>query len=83
MLGRHEDALLALRAAVDAGFRGSIPYDNWLLEFDPLLDSIRDDSRFIAIVSELETLNEVMRIGVMQAEATGDWAPLRSLAGST
>lgn len=61
MLGRREDALLALRAAVEAGFRGSIPYDNWLLEFDPFFDSIRDDNRFAAIVSELEILNGVIR----------------------
>jgi len=82
MLGRREDALLALRAAVEAGFRGSIPFDNWLLESDPFLDSIRDDSRFAAIVSELEILNEVMRTRVLQAEASGDWAALRAIAGS-
>jgi hypothetical protein len=83
MLGRREDALMALRAAVDAGFRGSTPYDNWLLEFDPLLDSIRDDARFVAIVSELEVLNDVMRKRVSEAEETGDWTALRALAGST
>jgi hypothetical protein len=83
ILGRREDALLALRAAVDAGFRGSIPFDSWLLQFDPFLDSIRDDTRFTAIVSELEALNEIMRTRAMQAEESGDWATLRSLAGST
>jgi len=83
LLGRQEDALLTLRAAVDAGFRGSLPYDSWLLEFDPFLDSIRDDARFTAIVSELEVLNEVMRMRVSQAEQTGDWSALRALAGSS
>jgi TolB-like protein/Tfp pilus assembly protein PilF len=83
ILGRREDALLALRAAVDAGFRGSIPFDTWLLESDPFLDSIRDDTRFTGIVSELEALNEIMRTRAMQAEESGDWATLRSLAGST
>jgi hypothetical protein len=83
ILGRREDALLALRAAVDAGFRGSIPFDTWLLESDPFLDSIRDDTRFTDIVSELEALNEIMRTRAMQAEESGDWATLRSLAGST
>jgi TolB-like protein/Tfp pilus assembly protein PilF len=83
MLGRREDALVALRAAVDEGFRGSAPYDNWLLEFDPFLDSIRDDSRFVAIVGELETLNGVMRARVLEAEASGNWAALTALAGSS
>jgi tetratricopeptide (TPR) repeat protein len=83
LLGRNEDALLALRAAVDAGFRGSIPYDNWLLKDDPYLDSIRDDRRFADIVSELESLNGVMHSRVIEAEETGNWAPLRAIAGST
>jgi len=83
LLGRKEDALSALRAAVTAGHRSSIPFNNWLLEDDPFLDSIRDDSRFAGILSELESLNGVMRSRVMEAEETGNWAPLRALAGST
>jgi len=83
LLGRTEDALQALRAAVTAGYRCSISSDSWLLENDPFLDSIRGDSRFAGIVSELETLNGVMRSRVMEAEETGNWAPLRALAGST
>ena len=61
LLGRSEDALLALRAAVDAGYRGSIPYDNWLLADDPYLDSIRNDSRFDGILSEIEAFIAAMR----------------------
>jgi TolB-like protein/Tfp pilus assembly protein PilF len=83
LLGRKEDALLALRAAVDAGYRGSIPYDNWLLSDDPYLDAIRDDSRFVAVLAEIESLNAVMRQRASEAEATGDWAQLRALAGSS
>ena len=83
LLGRKEDALNALRAAVTAGFRSSIPFNNWLLENDPLLDSIRDDGRFADIVSELESLNAVMYSRILEAEETGNWEPLRSLAGST
>jgi len=83
LLGRKEDALQALRTAVTAGYRCSIASNSWLLENDPFLDSIRDDSRFAAIVSELESLNGVMRSRVMEAEETGNWAPLRALAGST
>ena len=83
LLGRKEDALLALRAAVDAGYRGSIPYDNWLLGEDPFLDAIRDDSRFGGILSEIESLNAAARARAAEAEETGDWAPLLALAGSS
>jgi len=83
LLGRKEDALNALRAAVTAGHRSSIPSNNWLLENDPFLDSIRDDSRYADIVSELELLNGVMHSRLIEAEETGNWAPLRALAGST
>ena len=83
LLGRKEDALQALRAAVTAGFRCSISSNSWLLENDPFLDSIRGDSRFAAIVSELELLNGVMHSRLIEAEETGNWAPLKAIAGST
>ncbi len=74
---------MALRAAVEVGYRGSIPYDNWLLEGDPFLDSIRDDARFTEILDELDTLNAAIRARVTEAEQTGNWAALRALAGSS
>jgi len=83
LLGRKEDALNALRTAVTLGYRSSIPFDNWLLENDPFLGSIRDDSRYAEIVSELESLNDVMRTRVMEAEESGNWSALRALAGAT
>ena len=83
LLGRKDDALAALRAAVDAGYRSSVVYENWLLEFDPFLDNIREDERFTAIVGELEQHNAAMRARVTEGEETGNWAPLRALAGPT
>ena len=83
LLGRKEDALNTLRAAVTAGYRSSFSSNNWLLEDDPFLDSIRDDGRYGDIVSELESLNGVMRTRVMEAEESGDWSALRALAGAT
>jgi len=83
LLGRKEDALSALHTAVTAGYRSSIPYNNWLLEVDPFLDSIRDDRRFADIVSELDSFNDVMHSRVIEAEETGNWEPLRAIAGST
>jgi len=83
LLGRNDDALAALRAAIDAGFRTSTVFDNWLLSMDPYFASIRDDPRFVALLDELDTLNAQMYERVLEAEATGDWQALRDLAGAT
>jgi TolB-like protein/Flp pilus assembly protein TadD len=83
LLNRKEDALQALRVAVDAGFRSSISFNTWLLENDPFLDSIRGDRRFDAIVNELESLNAEMHQSVIEAEESGDWTTLLALAGSS
>ena len=83
LLGRKEDALEALGAAVNAGVRGTIPYDSWLLEDDPYLASLRDDQRFIDIVNHLANLNAEMRMRAEDAAESGNWAALRALAGST
>jgi len=76
LLGRTEDALSTLRAAVNAGYRGSIMQNNWLLEEDPYLKSIRDDPRFVAIVSEIQSYIEVMRINLEQTQTSGNWDSL-------
>lgn len=83
LLNRREDALQALQAAVDAGFRSEISYATWLIDSDPFLDSIRDDARFAMIVDELDALNAAMLARINEAELTGNWEPLRELAGST
>jgi TolB-like protein/Tfp pilus assembly protein PilF len=83
LLGRREDALQAFRAAVDAGYRGSIINDNWLLDDDPYLDSLRGDQRFSEIVNEIDALKAEMYERVIEAEETGNWAALRALAGSS
>lgn len=83
LLGRKEDALQALRTAVDEGYRGSIAYDNWLLDDDPYLESLRDDQRFDEIVSEIEALNAEMYERIVDAEESGNWAALRALSRSS
>lgn len=83
LLGRDEDALGALRQAVDAGFRSNLAFESWLLEDDPYLVSIRDDSRFAGILENLDALNAEMRARAVAAEESGNWEPLRALAGST
>lgn len=83
LLGRKGDAFEALRAAVDAGYLGSIPYNNWLLEDDPFLASIHDDERFAEILTELELKTTAIHVRVIEAEQSGNWAALRALAGSS
>ena len=83
LLDRKEEALQALREAVDGGFRSSIIFNTWLLEIDPFLESIRDDSRFRAISIELDTLNAEMYQRLLDTEKSGDWDSLMALAGTS
>ncbi len=78
LLGRTEDALTALRDALDQGYRGSIFFDGWLLEMDPYLDSIRKDPRFGLMADELQHYLEQMRESLMQAEKAEDLESLRA-----
>jgi tetratricopeptide (TPR) repeat protein len=80
LMGRKEDALNALRQAIDEGFRSPVVFDNWLLDYDPLLTSIHDDARFTAMMSELDALNVAMYTNVQIAEESGDWKPLAGRA---
>ena len=83
LLGRTEDALAAIREAIDAGFRTTTVVDTWLLGMDPYFATIRDDKRFLALLDKLDELNAVMYQRVLDAEASGDWQALRDIAGST
>ncbi len=57
LMGRKDEALTALRQAIDDGFRpGSKPSQN-----DSMVDSIRDDPRFIAMVKEIRADMDRMR----------------------
>jgi tetratricopeptide (TPR) repeat protein len=57
LMGRKDEALKALRQAIDDGFRpGSKPF-----LYDPTVDSIRDDPRFIAMVKEITADVDRMR----------------------
>ena len=82
LLGQKEDALGALRMAVDEGFRTAIVADQWTLRNDPYFASMREDPRFQAILAELSALNDQMYQRVLEAEASGDWQPLLDIAGA-
>jgi TolB-like protein/Tfp pilus assembly protein PilF len=49
VMGRKDEAIAALRRAIDDGFRSSW----WRFQVDPTLDSIRDDPRFVAMMMEV------------------------------
>jgi hypothetical protein len=50
--GQRREALAALRAAEQAGWRG--PYWRWWLSRDPALASIRSDPGFKAVFADIE-----------------------------
>ncbi len=75
MLGRKSEALVALRNAIDDGWREIW----WLTDSDPTLESIVGEPDFIAMVEEVEadlaTQLELMR----KMERGGEFAPVPDL----
>ena len=80
MLGREEDALTAFEAAVDEGFRTAVLFSFLPLEFDPYLQKLRDRNEFVVQVDRIAADIKRMRDNVEEAQASGDWAPLRDIA---
>jgi len=80
LLGRKEDAFVALRELVDEGFRGPLLTNVWGLDEDPFLTLLQDDPRFIRILVEISESVTTMHERVLHAESSGDWDSLRALA---
>jgi TolB-like protein/Tfp pilus assembly protein PilF len=80
LLGRRDDAIARLREAIDAGWRTSWHRYGWHLADDPYLATLRDDSRFRAMIAETDADIGRMRERAAQADASGDWQPLLALA---
>ena len=80
LLGRDQDALNALEALVDDGFRSSITTNVWSLDEDPYLATLRDDPRFTQALDIVRRSIEAMYEHVVEAESSGDWASLRAKA---
>jgi TolB-like protein/Tfp pilus assembly protein PilF len=74
--GQKAAALDALRNAIDEGFVSLIAFDLWTLDQDVLVDSLRNEPRFQAMLKELHGKIEIMRENVRQAEESGNWDPL-------
>ncbi len=55
--GRKDEALAAMRRAIDDGFRPGL----WWLQISPVVDSIRDDPRFVAMITEIRADVDRMR----------------------
>jgi TolB-like protein/Tfp pilus assembly protein PilF len=79
LLGRVEDAISAFRDAVADGYRGSIPFSILPTEDDPLLASIIDDQRFVAILEGMNADIDRMHDNTRNAEASDDWSFLRQI----
>ncbi len=69
LLGETENALRALRQALDQGWRAFWWY--WL-GHDPKLDSIRDEPEFQAIVREIKADMTAQLLRVRAMEASGE-----------
>ena len=74
--GRKEAALDALREAIDEGFVSLVRYEYWTIDQDVMVDSLRGDPRFEAMILELREKIEAMRKNVQEAEESGDWNDL-------
>lgn len=77
--GNTEAALDTLEQAIAEGFRGTLAYDNWVLDEDPYLSSLRGNERFEAMREQMEEAKAAMLVNVREAEATGNWQALRDL----
>jgi hypothetical protein len=74
--GRKEAALDALREAIDEGFVSLLIYEFWTIDQDVLIDSLRGEPRFEAMLLELREKIDTMRDNVQEAEESGDWNDL-------
>lgn len=68
--GRHDQALSALEAAVDAGWQG--PFWRYYRDYEPALDPIRGQPRFIAAFGRLEAAVAAQRARLPASSPAAD-----------
>jgi tetratricopeptide (TPR) repeat protein len=78
--GDKEKALLALRQAIDEGWRNSWWY---YLQFDPTLESLHDEPEYQAMVSEIEADMAAQLARVREMERNGELAPIPEVSAAT
>ncbi len=71
--GKTEEALAALRQAIDQGWRRLWWY---YLEYDLSLDSLRDEPKFQAMVAEIKADMAAQLERVREMEASGELEPV-------
>jgi TolB-like protein/tetratricopeptide (TPR) repeat protein len=82
-LGRPQEALAALRDAIDEGFRGTVASSGWPLAVDPFLEPLRGQPGFEVMVQELDDAISQMHQRVLDSEQSGNWDALRALVETT
>jgi hypothetical protein len=75
--GDKQKALLALRQAIDEGWRDSWPY---FLEHDSTLESLHDEPEYQAMVAEIEADMAAQLARVREMERNGELEPIPELA---
>ncbi|MEO1202554.1 MAG: hypothetical protein AAFX10_07595 [Pseudomonadota bacterium] len=75
--GRRNQALDAFESAVDEGMVSNVFFDFFDVDEDPLLESLRGDTRFEAARERMRSNLTEMAERVDEAIETGDWEPLR------
>jgi hypothetical protein len=71
--GDKQQALSALRQAIDEGWRGFWWYS---LQYSPTLESLRDEPEFQAMVAEIEADMAVQLARVREMEQDGEFDPI-------
>ncbi len=75
--GKTEDALARLRQAFEEGFRGPGRNNNWSLDEDPYLESIRETDEFRSIQADIQAAVDVMWRRVQAALRNSDIETIR------
>jgi tetratricopeptide (TPR) repeat protein len=78
LLGRNDEALSAMRQAVDRGWR----INWWYAETDPILAPISDHPDFIGMLDEIRTDMAVQLEQVREMERRGELEPMPELVGA-
>ncbi len=78
--GDKQKALLALRQAIDEGWRDSWWY---FLKYDPILESLHDEPEFQAMVAEIEADMADQLARVREMERNGELEPIPEVSATT
>jgi tetratricopeptide (TPR) repeat protein len=78
--GEKQKALLALRQAIDEGWRNFWRYS---LKYDPILESLHDEPEYQAMVAEIEADMAEQLARVREMERNGELEPIPEVSATT